>query len=177
MTGPATVDVVIVPWAEGDLDLLRQLNAPVMMAHLGGPETEEQLVIRHKRYVDAARSNHSHVFKVLSGATREALGQVTFWERVWRDQPVYEIGWGILPAYQGRGIASAAVGLAIKRAATTRKHRFMHAFPSVDNAASNAICRKAGFTFVAECEFAYPPGHSMRCNEWRVDLEAVGATG
>jgi RimJ/RimL family protein N-acetyltransferase len=49
----------------------------------------------------------------------------------------------------------------------------MHAFPSVDNLPSNAICRKIGFTLQEEVEFEYPPGNFMRCNDWRLDLFVV----
>jgi RimJ/RimL family protein N-acetyltransferase len=49
-------------------------------------------------------------------------------------------------------------------------HRFLHAFPSVGNAPSNAICRKLGFTLLEECEFEYPPGTFMQCNDWCLDL-------
>jgi RimJ/RimL family protein N-acetyltransferase len=83
---------------------------------------------------------------------------------------VYETGWFVLPAYQGRGIAAAATALTIDAARAERKHAFLHAFPSVENAASNAICQKLGFTLVDEIEFEYPPGHSMRCNDWRLEL-------
>ena len=55
-------------------------------------------------------------------------------------------------------------------------HRFLHAFPSVDNAPSNAICRKLGFTLLGECDFEYPPGNRMRCNDWRLDLRAAPLT-
>lgn len=53
-----------------------------------------------------------------------------------------------------------------------RQRRFVHASPSVHNAPSNEICRKLGFTMLGECEFEYPPGHFMRCNDWRLDLFA-----
>jgi RimJ/RimL family protein N-acetyltransferase len=76
----------------------------------------------------------------------------------------------VLPAFQGRGLAGRATAEAITVARAERKHRFLHAFPSVDNAPSNAICRKLGFTLVEECEFEYPLGNPMRCNDWRLDL-------
>jgi RimJ/RimL family protein N-acetyltransferase len=81
-----------------------------------------------------------------------------------------EMGWSVLPAFQGRGIAAAGTTLAIAVARSEQTRRFLHAFPSVDNAPSNAICRKVGFELVAACDFEYPPGHAMRCNEWRLDL-------
>jgi RimJ/RimL family protein N-acetyltransferase len=51
----------------------------------------------------------------------------------------------------------------------------MRAFPSVDNGASNAICRKLGFELLGELEFEYPPGHGrvMLTNDWRFDLASV----
>lgn len=80
------------------------------------------------------------------------------------------MGWSVLPAFQGRGIAAAGTAQAIAGARSERTRRFLHAFPSVDNAPSNAICRKVGFTLVEPCDFEYPPGHIMRCNDWRLDL-------
>ena len=53
-------------------------------------------------------------------------------------------------------------------------NRFVHAFPSVDNPPSNALCRKLGFTLIEECEFEYPKGSFMQCNDWRLDL-SVGS--
>jgi hypothetical protein len=42
----------------------------------------------------------------------------------------------------------------------------------VENAPSNAICRKLGFELLEACDFEFPPGHHMRCNDWRLDLQA-----
>ena len=54
-------------------------------------------------------------------------------------------------------------------------HRYLYAYPSVDNAPSNAICRKLGFEIVEVEEFEYPPGSGniLRCNNWRLDLFAA----
>jgi RimJ/RimL family protein N-acetyltransferase len=88
---------------------------------------------------------------------------------------VYETGWFVLPAHQGRGIAAAATRQAIERAAAERRNRWMHAFPSVTNPASNAICRKLGFELVEEeMEFEYPKGHLLVVNDWRLDLADLG---
>ncbi|KAB1904108.1 GNAT family N-acetyltransferase, partial [Micromonospora sp. AMSO31t] len=58
----------------------------------------------------------------------------------------------------------------IAEAAAHGDRRFAHAYPAVDHPASNAVCRKAGFTLLGETEFEYPPGHLMRSNDWRVEL-------
>jgi RimJ/RimL family protein N-acetyltransferase len=75
-----------------------------------------------------------------------------------------------LPEFQGRGVASAAVRAVIAAARTDGRHQWLHAFPSVANAGSNAVCRKAGFALVGETDFEYPPGRIMRSNDWRYDL-------
>jgi RimJ/RimL family protein N-acetyltransferase len=65
----------------------------------------------------------------------------------------------------------------VERARAAGKHRFIHAFPSVENGASNAICRKVGFILQGEVDFEFPPGHFMRCNDWRLDLLEVVSNG
>ena len=80
----------------------------------------------------------------------------------------------VVPEFQGRGIAVAATAQAIELAKREDEHRSMHAFPNVDNAPSNAICRKLGFELLEACEFEYPKGRLMPCNDWRRDLRASG---
>ena len=50
--------------------------------------------------------------------------------------------------------------------------RSLHAFPSVENAASNALCHRLGFTLRGPCDSEYPAGSSllMRSNDWRLSL-------
>jgi RimJ/RimL family protein N-acetyltransferase len=155
-------------WAEGDLWLVTALNGdPSMMRHLGGPESPEKLAERQAKYEKPG----SGMFKVMLHG--EAVGSVGYWER---EGVGFETGWAVLPACQGRGIATAATALAIDRARAERRHRFMHAYPSVDNPASNAICRKLGFTLMRVSAYEYPKdsGNVLRCNEWRLDLFGDG---
>jgi RimJ/RimL family protein N-acetyltransferase len=159
--------VRIEPWAEGDGALLAQLlGDPAMMEHLGGPESEQQIADRHARYL--ADADRDPQFRIVVGDV--PAGWVGYWERDWREREVYEIGWSVLPAFQGRGVARAATVQAVARAGAHGRRRFVHAFPSVDNAPSNAICSRTGFTLLGPCDFEYPPGHPMRCNDWRLDL-------
>jgi RimJ/RimL family protein N-acetyltransferase len=160
------------PWGEGDLPLLKQLlGDPIMMVHLGGPESDEQITERHARYLRLTASGEARVFKIIQQATGAAAGSVIYWKRTYRDEPIYEIGWSVLPAFQGQGIASAATAAVITQMRAEGKRRFLHAFPAVDNPPSNAICRKLGFTLIEEGEFEYPRGKFMRCNDWRLDLK------
>lgn len=160
------------PWGEGDLPLVQQLMGdPAMTGHLGGPESPEKLVDRQHRYEQLADSGKGRMLKIVDEAGA-AAGSVGYWEKDWRGGQIWEIGWMVLPAFQGRGMAGQATEQAIAMARADGKHRLLHAFPSVENAPSNAICRKLGFTLLGECDFEFPPGHWMRCNDWRLDLEA-----
>jgi RimJ/RimL family protein N-acetyltransferase len=161
-------EVRIEPWGSGDLGLLEQLvGDPAMMEHLGGPESAEKIAERQGRYEQPG----SGMFKIVDAESGAACGSVGFWEREWRDRTVWETGWSVIPSFQGRGIAVAATSLVLARARETGEHRFVHAFPAVDNPASNAICRRLGFTLLEVCRFEYPPGNWMQCNDWQLDLE------
>ncbi|MFF2328803.1 MULTISPECIES: GNAT family N-acetyltransferase [unclassified Streptomyces] len=168
----AASSVRLEPWSDADLELLRRANAPELMNHLGGPETEEQLVTRHERYVamSADREGGGRMFRIALADGDTAVGTIGFWQRTWRGQEVYETGWAVLPGYQGRGIATAATTAVAEQARAEHKHRYLHAYPSMDNSASNAVCRKAGFTLIGVCDFEYPPGHALLTNNWRLDL-------
>jgi RimJ/RimL family protein N-acetyltransferase len=159
--------VRIEPWGAGDRPILEQaLGDPAMTTHLGGPETPEKIAERQTRYERPG----SRQFKIVLDPSGEGVGWVGYWKRAWQGRGVFEIGWSVLPAHQGRGIAAHATALALDAARAEGTHRFVHAFPSVENAPSNAICRKVGFTLLGECDFEYPPGTPLRCNDWRYDL-------
>jgi RimJ/RimL family protein N-acetyltransferase len=46
----------------------------------------------------------------------------------------------------------------------------VHAYPQVDNLASNAVCRKAGFTLRSEVPFEIRPGRVLHVNDRVFDL-------
>ncbi|KPC64968.1 GNAT family N-acetyltransferase [Streptomyces chattanoogensis] len=187
--GTGAPRVRIEEWTADDIDLLHRLNTPEMTEHLGGPETEAQVVARHGRYLGL--DGTGQMFRVVltegdgtggavgdeggDGATGDGaggtlVGSVGYWELSWRGERAYETGWGVLPEFQGRGIAAAAAREVIAVARVKGRHRYLHAFPSVAHAASNAVARKAGFGFREECEIEYPKGRRMRANNWRVKL-------
>ncbi|WP_329482383.1 GNAT family N-acetyltransferase [Kribbella sp. NBC_01484] len=159
--------VTLDPWREQDFWLLERCNTPEMTAHLGGPESPEKLHDRHRRYVENAFPGQMYVIVTDDG---ERAGSVGYWEHTEATETVWETGWAILPEFQGHGLATAAVHAVAKIAATTGTHSSLHAYPGVTNAASNALCRKAGFTLLGERDFEYPKGHWMRCNDWSLDL-------
>ncbi len=163
--------VSLEPWGSGDAPLLERLMGDQRMTeYLGGPESPDKLRARQGRYERLEVGDR--MFKVVDGASGADAGSVGFWTKEWRDGQVYEVGWMILPEFQGRGIAVAATAQTIELAKRNDKHRFMHAFPHVENAPSNAICRRLGFELLEACEFEFPKGHVMTCNDWRLNLRA-----
>lgn len=166
-----TVAVHLEPWEQGDLLLLTRLvGDPAMMDHLGGAESPEKIAERHARYL-RSEPNNGVMFKIVDDASGRGVGNVGYWPRSWRGVDVFETGWMVLPEFHGRGIAGAATAQLIDIVRSLNARRYLHAFPSVDNAPSNAICRKLGFTLLEALPFEYPPGHFMRCHDWRLDLE------
>jgi RimJ/RimL family protein N-acetyltransferase len=169
MNGEHHTDVALRLWSNRDLPLLERLRGdPAMNEHLGGPETPEKIRERHDRYRAMGDTGEGRMFVIATGPEAESAGSVGY--REWRGEQVWEMGWSVLPEFQGRGIATRAVVAAIESVKAERKHRFVHAFPSVENLPSNAVCRKAGFELLGEVEFEYPPGSFMRSNDWSLDL-------
>ncbi|MET0725786.1 MAG: GNAT family N-acetyltransferase [Leifsonia sp.] len=164
--------ITLVPWSDDDLDTLRRSNADEMMTYLGGPETEEQLVARHERYLRLAREGTARMFRIGTDAHPEGVGVIGFWQTEHEGLAVYEAGWSVETAHQGQGIASESLVAVIALARADGERPALHAYPRVDNLASNAICRKAGMELRGEFDFEYPPGTPIRCNDWAVRFDA-----
>lgn len=118
----------------------------------------------------ATPGSDRHVAASDSDGHEVTAGSIGYWEQSWRGDTVWETGWAVLPEFQGRGLAVAAARLVCERARAERRHRFVHAFPSVVNASSNAVCRKAGFELLGDLDLEYPKGHWSPHNDWRFDL-------
>jgi RimJ/RimL family protein N-acetyltransferase len=172
MDSPEALEVDLRPWAEGDLDLLiRLLGDPAMTEHLGGPEPLEKIHARHQRYCAESQTEPYRLFAILAGSERTPAGWVGYWEAEENGEPAWEMGWSVLPEFQGRGLASQAARMVVERVRAEGKHRFLYAYPAAGNGPSNAICRKVGFTWIEEGDFEYPKGSFMRCNVWRMALD------
>lgn len=94
-----------------------------------------------------------------------AAGTVSLWGHEWEGEEIEEIGWMVLPEHQGRGIASAGVAEALRRADATARWRELHAFPATTNAPSNALCRKHGFVLRGPIEYVSRE-RTLRVNHW-----------
>jgi RimJ/RimL family protein N-acetyltransferase len=165
------IEVGLRAWSRDDLPLLQRLRGdPAMNVHLGGPEAPEKILERQERYYRSSLTGIDPMFVIVVGPEKVPAGSIGYWEKKWQDAPIWETGWSVLPEFQGQGIATRATLLVIELVRAESKGRRLHAFPSVNNPASNAICRKTGFTLRGEVDFEFPPGHTMRCNDWSLDL-------
>jgi RimJ/RimL family protein N-acetyltransferase len=164
------MQVSLRPWSAADLALLvRLMGDPAMTEHLGGPESEEKIRARLGRYMAINATDRGRMFVIVAGPAAEGAGSIGYWEREWRGDTVWETGWSVVPQLQGRGTATQALALMLAEARREPTHRSLHAFPSIDNGPSNALCRKLGFALVGECDFEYPPGNPLRCNDWVIE--------
>jgi RimJ/RimL family protein N-acetyltransferase len=162
--------VSLQPWSIDDFPVLERSNTPEMTSFLGGPESAEKLVSRHAKFLRPWEAGEARMFTVRIGPDDEAVGSVGYWQTRWADSDVYETGWSIATAHQGRGIATSAVRACLRYAAAHGDRRVVVAYPRIDNLASNALCRSAGFTYRGEEAIEYPPGTPIRANVWSFDL-------
>ena len=168
------VDVSLRPYAEGDLWLLeRTLGDPTQMVYLNGPENTEQIRKRHGKLLALSADPHAGCqFTILAGPSHTPAGNVGYWESGWKGQTGWEMGWFVLPEFQGRGVATAASKLIIDLITKLQSYKLVFAFPSVENQASNGVCRKLGFTLTEQVNSEYPPGskRSSQVNVWMLTL-------
>ncbi|GIE33248.1 hypothetical protein Ait01nite_062930 [Actinoplanes italicus] len=160
-------------WDERAPELQRRANTPEMQAFLAGVEPEEALTSRHRRILDGMREGDTEMFLIVVDEAG-AVGSVGYWEKEWRGETVYELGWKVLPEFQGRGLAGRALTRTLAHAAARGRIRWGHAFPRTDNVASNGLCRRTGFELLGEVDFEFPKGNPLRCNDWRFDLAGAG---
>ena len=155
---------------EEDVELrVRQETDPQTMAELGGPRPREAIERAHAKSLALAAEGRCWPLKVVPNGSASAAGFVDVFESSHEGETIYEIGWMVLPEFQGRGIASQAVRMVLDKARAERRFGRIHAFPAATNGPSNKICEKNGFANLGECEFEFA-GRSLRCNHWRIDL-------
>jgi RimJ/RimL family protein N-acetyltransferase len=159
-----------------DLPLYERLATdPLMMSELGGPLPRDGLRHKLRGIVEDVQVGRVWYSVIIPGADPDvAAGTACIWSHASEGQPINEIGWMVLPAFQGRGLATAAVRALVERARVEGRWDPIHAFPGITNGPSNAICRKTGFSLIGEREIEYS-GRALRCNHWRLDgLTATG---
>ncbi len=163
------MQVTLERWGPDDLAVLERANTPEMTRFLGGPETEAGIAERHADYLASWDSGEMRMFRVdVDGV---AAGYAGWWEEEHEGMPVYEIGCVIEPRWQGRGIASIALGEVVRQAATTGDRHLIVGYANVENVASNALCERVGFSLVGTGAFPSEDDEAvtMTVNIWMID--------
>jgi RimJ/RimL family protein N-acetyltransferase len=143
---------------------------PVMMAELGGPLPRAGMERVVARQAAATAEDRSWIQMIVpEPADPDAVaGQVTLFRHQLEAGPISEIGWMVLPEYQGHGLATAATRLLLERAGRDGRWGTVHAFPTVNNGPSNGICRALGFTLAGRRDIDFND-QIFRVNDWRID--------
>lgn len=148
---------------------------PRMMAHLGGPRPEGEMPDKVRRDVADTESGRAWISMIVPEVEPGSVaGTVTLWSHEDRGVQLSEIGWMVLPEYQGRGFAKSAVWLLLGRARDERRWGVVHAYPAVANDPSNAVCRALGFTHVGEESIDFAT-EIFRVNHWWIDPAKMAA--
>ncbi len=152
-------------YQDSDFALVEALETdPVVMRELGGPIDRARLAEVHTR-----RVNEAWYFTIIPDPAGPAVGTIGIWEKELDGVVIHETGWMVLPAFQGRGIATRALGMLIERVRDAAEFPSVHAFPPISNAPSNALCRKFHFTLLRQRAFVYA-GRTLQCNHWMLDV-------
>jgi RimJ/RimL family protein N-acetyltransferase len=153
-----------------DVSLYVRLRCdPAMTADLGGPQPKEGIPDKVREDVTWTEADRDWVLVIESSDSGEAMGSVCIWTNEREGEAISEIGWMVLPEFQGRGVAKRAVRAILERARTDGRWAMIHAFPAVTNGPSNGICRSLGFTLVDQLDYVGFSEEPLRCNHWRID--------
>ena len=158
----------------GDIDAYMRMQCdPVMMAELGGPLPREGVEDKVARDVSAAAADSDWIKMIVpdEAAPDVVAGNVVLWSHDEGSEPVSEIGWMVLPEFQGRGLGKQAVRMLLKLARDDGRWGLVHAFPATSNAPSNGICRSLGFRFAGERDVTFA-GRVLRSNHWVINPAA-----
>ncbi|MCC2032975.1 GNAT family N-acetyltransferase [Microbacterium allomyrinae] len=184
-----TPTVTLAPWGEGDLPLLERANTPEMTTYIGGPETAAELAERQARYLRLSASGDACMYRI--EVDDEPVGGIGYWRTEHDGVPAWETGWHVYSEWQGRGIARAALrqiirlvagraerdGPADRPGSTDRPadRDLLVAYPGVDNPASNALCRSAGFEHRGSATAPWRGGE-LTFNNWVLDMAPLDLT-
>jgi RimJ/RimL family protein N-acetyltransferase len=154
----------------GDGDAYVRMRCdPAMTAELGGPLPREGIEAKVARDVRDAAADIAWIKMIIPDEIAPAVvaGSVVLWSHD-DSEPISEIGWMVLPEFQGRGIGTMAVRALLQLARDAGRWGLVHAFPATTNGPSNGICRSVGFRFAGEQDVPFA-GRVIRTNHWVIN--------
>jgi RimJ/RimL family protein N-acetyltransferase len=158
-----------------DLDTYVRLRCdPAMMAELGGPLPREGIESKVRRDAEQAAADTEWIKMIIpdEAAPDVVAGSVVLWSHDEDGTRLSEIGWMVLPEFQGRGLGKQAVRMLLELARDDGRWGLVHAFPGVSNGPSNGICRSLGFTLAGEQDVTFSD-RVLRTNHWVIDPTAA----
>lgn len=143
---------------------------PVMMAELGGALPREGIEEKVRRDTEDAAAGTAWIKMIIPDDAQPGVvaGSVALWRSDHNGGPMAEIGWMVLPEFQGRGVAKWAVRTLLSMARDDGRWGPINAFPAVTNGPSNGICRSLGFRLAGQRDVTFA-GHVLRANHWVAD--------
>jgi ribosomal-protein-alanine N-acetyltransferase len=110
-----------------------------------------------------------HGFVVVERESQSAIGFLGF-EGSSDIEGVVEIAYGIVPTFQGRGLATEALGIAVAFAFAHAAVGCLRAQTLPANAASGRVLAKGGFTYIGEVD----DPEDGRVGRWELTRAAAG---
>ena len=176
----------LIPVVENDLPLYESMfTDETYMADLGGAVDKEQALTILQKHILHIESGRGIVLKIIptEGLDYSAcdydsralaillsgFGSVCLWKMESEGKETTEVGWGILPEFQGKGFGTKAVMALIEYARIDGKEKWgtLHASTGVGNVASNKLCKKLGFSFLSDFNMEFY-GKFIKANRYEL---------
>ena len=155
----------------GDVDAYFAMRCdPVMMADLGGPLPRDGIAAKVERDVTAASNDESWILMIVPDENdlTTVAGSLFLWMHEQNGETISEIGWMVLPKFQGRGLGKSGVRILLKQARDDGRWGIIHAFPVTTSGASNGICRSLGFTLLGQQDVQFAD-RTLKSNHWVIE--------
>ena len=157
--------------AADDVDVYVRMRCdPVMMAELGGPLPREGMAAKVACDVQQAAADTAWIRMIIPGGSAPGVvaGSVVLWSHEDSGTAMSEIGWRNWRNSRDAGSPRRRCACCLSSRASRSAGGLVHAFPAITNAASNAVCRSAGFSFAGEQNTSFA-GRLFRTNHWVIN--------
>jgi [ribosomal protein S5]-alanine N-acetyltransferase len=157
---------------EEHFDYLRAMDTdPEVMATLGGVRSENETWEQLRWSLEHWERNGFGPWIFRDRETREQVGSAALRHVVIEGQPEVEVGYRVVAAWWGRGIATEMAQALVAVARDRLELEEIVAFTLPDNLGSRRVMEKAGFTYERDIEWA-----ALRHVLYRLRLVSSGAT-